>query len=139
MPQAVLHCFLPLTLGGLLYLLFRSNELKMFLWLEMLGVKPAITSIRTASSQFNELMPNWAYFSLPDGLWVYAFTAALILYLREQAKQWLVLPLLFGPIIEIFQFFNVFPGTFDFVDLLFTLCAYICSILFLRKNLSDEK
>ncbi len=54
-------------------------------------------------------------------------------------KNWLLLPFIFGVIVEILQLLKLFPGTFDSMDLLFTLGSYICSIYLLRKNFIHEK
>jgi hypothetical protein len=131
----------PLSLGGIIYLLFRSSDLRMFDWLDILGIKSAVFFFRMNSLAIKESIPDWTYYSLPDGLWVYAFTSSLILFWRghPMMKNWLLLPFIFGVIVEILQFFKLFPGTFDSMDLLFTLGAYICSIYILRKNVTYKQ
>jgi hypothetical protein len=130
----------PLTLGGIIYLLFRSSDLRMFDWLDILGIKSAVLFFRMNSQAIKESIPDWTYYSLPDGLWVYAFTSSLILFWRGHTmmKNWLLLPFIFGVIVEILQLLKLFPGTFDSMDFLFTLSAYICSIYILRKNFIHE-
>lgn len=114
----------PLLVGGLLYLLFRSTTLRMFKWFAFIGFDSAIQSTRTNVLELKSHLPNWTFFSLPDGLWVYSFTSAILIYWnndKQKVKFWLLIPFTSGILIEIFQGFNLFPGTFDFIDLTFLI------------------
>jgi len=125
-----IHCIAPLFLGGLLYVLFRSTELRMFDWFDYLNVSPSIDVTREQLSGIKAHIPAWIYFAIPDGLWVYAFTSSLMFYARANivSALWLLIPILFGIIPEILQAFQLFRGTFDPIDLFFTTFGYISAL-----------
>ena len=83
----LIHCFTPLFLGGLLYISFRSSTLKMFTWFKYVGIENYILYLRQEISNLKLYLPQWIYFSLPDGLWVYSFTSALLIYWNNETKK----------------------------------------------------
>ena len=127
----IFHVICPIILGGLIYISFRSMSLRLFNWFEIAGLKTNIISIRSVLHPFkNNFMP-WVYFSLPDGLWVYSFSSALLIIWKnnyKEAKYWLIIPLISVTLIEIAQGLKILSGTFDILDLVFTLIALILSI-----------
>jgi hypothetical protein len=137
-----LNVLLPIIIGGIIYTLFRSETIKLFSWYKYFGLNNIISNLRVRVSEYIFYIPKWVIFSLPDGLWVYSFTSALILFWNnEQSKLiiWLSIPFVMGIIIEILQGFNFFPGTFDLIDLMLSLIAFYSSIKFLKiKNIKNE-
>ena len=136
------HCLIPLFFGGILYILFRSTELKMFKWFSMIGMDNIIYLARTEFYQIRNILPDWIYYSLPDGLWVYSFTSALIIYWHNgvnNVKFWLIIPFFTGVITELLQFFNLFPGTFDFIDLTFYVLGVSLSTIFLHHKFKQNE
>lgn len=139
--QILLHVLLPIFVGGFIYIIFRSKSLIMFQWFELIGISDLIQSIRNNFYHFKASIPQWLYFSIPDALWVYSFTSTILLIESnwKVLKFWLLVPFVLGPLIEIFQFFKLFPGTFDLLDLLFTCIAFTTSTLFFNyKILQNE-
>lgn len=132
----LIHVLFPILLGGFIYLLFRSKSLIMFNWFKVIGILDLIQSFRNSFYDFKTCIPNWIYFSIPDALWVYSFTSTILLFESnwKVLTFWLLVPFLFGPLIEIFQLFRLFPGTFDPLDLLFTSIAFMFSILIFNYN-----
>jgi len=138
----LIHILLPILLGGFIYILLRSSSLLMFQWFESIGILEIVLSFRNISIGLKTSVPSWFYYSLPDGLWVYSFTTAILLFGNDfkNIKYWLFIPLVLGPLVEISQFFKLFPGTFDLTDLFFTSIAFTTSILiFNYKNRNNEK
>ncbi len=134
---AIIHCVLPIVLGGLLYILFRSTHLRMFEWVSEFGFDNIIFSVRGSIGEFKNSVPKWIYFSLPDGLWVYSFTSALLIIWRKnrrQARLWILVPFTLGVIIEILQLFHLFPGTFDILDLIFSITFFALSVQVFRSK-----
>ena len=135
------HCFIPLFLGGILYISFRSRTLKMFNWFEYIGIENKILSIRELFFPLKIYLPQWVYYSLPDGLWVYSFTSAILIVWNNQfkiAKYWLVIPVFTGAIIEIAQGLKLFRGTFDILDLTFTIVALLLSIIIINHKFKQN-
>ena len=139
---AALHCLIPLLLGGLLYILFRSTELRMFKWFSSFGLDGIISSTRTNLSELKYYLPNWTYYSLPDGLWVYAFTSALLIYWNnetQKVKFWLLIPFTTGILVEIFQGLKLFPGTFDILDLTFSTLGLLLSKIIINHKFKENE
>lgn len=127
----VVHCILPLLVGGLIYILFRPTTLRMFNWFENTGLMEAVHAMRRVSQNFT-FLPDWLYYALPDGLWTYSFTSAFILIWGHDSslKYWLVVPLSLSLIPEFLQFYGLLPGTFDWNDLFFQFFGFIFSLMF---------
>lgn len=126
----LIHVLIPIIVGGCIYLFFRSDSLIMFKWLKFLGLSNIISIAREWVANFN--LFDWVLYSLPDGLWVYSFTSCLIILWNENKGYqflFLFIPVLLGPGVEILQFFKLFKGTFDMIDLTVTTVAFILSLL----------
>lgn len=137
----LIHCFTPLFLGGLLYISFRSLTLKMFTWFKYVGIENYILDLRHEILNLKLYLPQWIYFSLPDGLWVYSFTSALIIFWDndfEKVKYWLLIPFITGILIEILQGFKLFPGTFDFLDLTFSALGLLLSKIIINYKFKQN-
>ncbi len=134
----IIHVFLPLIIGGLIYISFRSLSLRMFNWFEMVGISEFTSFIRAIFNPLKVHIPSWTYFSLPDGLWVYSFSSAYLILWSSQFKKgkyWLLIPLLFGAIIELAQGLKIFPGTFDILDFTFCIIAFTLSIIIIKPKI----
>lgn len=133
---------LPLFIGGLIYISFRSKSLIMFDWFDWIKLNPVIMSIRKEMEPVKAYLPKWSFYSLPDGLWIYSFTVTLIFiwdYEWNKLKYLLIIPLLLGVGIELLQYLNLFKGTFDLIDLLFSFLFFFLGILTNIKSLKYEK
>ena len=109
----------------------------MFDWIRFLGFKESLDFLRNDFSILKSFIPNWVLFSLPDGLWVYSFSSAIIIIWNDNRKVLILLlsiPLIFGPAVELLQLLNLFKGTFDIKDLIITIVAFILSLNFNLKT-----
>ena len=87
-------------------------------------------------------MPKWIIYSLPDGLWVYSFSAMLYLILGEDFKG--INKILFAPFIvlcglEILQYLKIISGTFDFIDMFIGLTINILLIINIKFCKNEKK
>ena len=136
------HVISPILIGGFIYISFRSLSLRLFKWLDALGLMTTSLSIRNFFHPFKKDLPNWVYFSLPDGLWVYSFSSAIMIMWRnnyEKAKYWLLIPFFLGIIIEIAQGLKIIRGTFDIIDLIFSIIALLSSILIINYKIKQNE
>jgi hypothetical protein len=127
----IVHVIIPLILGVCIYVIFRNKNLRFFNWFKKISIYDYINTIRLITNPYKGFIPDWFYNSLPDGLWVYSFTSFyLIIWDREieKMKYWLLLPLIFGCLVELAQKAKIFEGTYDPIDLLFGVLAFIISI-----------
>lgn len=128
----IAHVILPLLMGGFIYLIFRSEQLIMFKCLDYIGFTNHINNLREAINPIKYYMPNWILYSLPDGLWTYAFTSALIIF-GDKNIAWLVLPFALSVGIEFLQYLGLFKGTYDPLDMLFCILGYVLSFVIFNR------
>jgi hypothetical protein len=83
----LIHVLTPLFIGGLLYTLFRTTTLRMFKWFSIIGIDDFICLLRRLTLGYKNYIPKWSYFSLPDGLWVYSFTSAILICWNNDIKK----------------------------------------------------
>ena len=137
-----LGSFFMLLLGGMIYILFRSNDLIMFTWFNKINLSELLSKWRLYFVPLKNHLPNWFLFSLPDGLWVLSFGLSMnkIWKNDSQMQIWfwsMILPFI-AIISELGQIFKLVPGTFDWVDLLFYFIA-IFLITKINKSNNYEK
>ena len=140
--QFMCQVFLPILIGGSLYIVFRSKSIRLFDWFERIGFAESLHVSRSIIIPFKKDIPSWLYYSLPDGLWVYAFTSALLIFWNqeiEKVKYWLLIPFISGVSIEIAQGLKLLQGTFDFLDLAFTVLALILSVTINNYNFKQNE
>ncbi|MBN1150745.1 hypothetical protein JXA84_05950 [candidate division WOR-3 bacterium] len=116
------HIIIPLFIGGAIYILFRTENLKMFQWFESMNLGLFVKNMRTFSPLQSYECPYWVVFCLPNALWIYSLTAYLLLVWKNSrgAIFWFLLGPAIGLSSELLQLTGAFPGTFDGADLAFT-------------------
>lgn len=74
---------------------------------------------------------NFVRYNLPDGLWMLSLCLFFIALWgnRKSAIPWLIFAFGMGLSLEIFQHFGITKGTFDFIDILFYLIAFVFALL----------
>ena len=114
---------LPLFLGGLIYLLFRPGSLRIFMWLDLAGLREPLELLRVHTLQLVPLMPEWSIYSLPNGLWAFSYAFIITATWWKQPSRlkqiWLLSLPAVGLGYELLQFAGAIPGTFCYQDLLF--------------------
>lgn len=128
------HVILPIIIGGLIYVSFRSSSLKMFEWLAYIGTNDLVCWFRNMIMPIKDKVPSWIYFSLPDGLWVYSSTSALLILWNSRINLWIFIPLFTSIVIEIAQKTKIVSGTFDILDLSFSILGVLLSNLIITHN-----
>ena len=135
----VTDVLLPLLLGGLIYLLFRSETLFMFRWAESVGAGDALYAVRLVTSAAFPELPGWVLYSLPDGIWVYAGTVQFRLIWRNESDwpanvwRWLIFILALAS--EVGQALGFVPGTFDWVDAVFIVLGGLLAVVRVPRKL----
>ena len=126
----VILSFVILIIGGLIYVGFRDKSLLMFRWFEQLGISGEVDTFRNFlnSEGIYGLVKN----SLPDGLWIFAymFLVDAIWNGSKSISSYIFIFSLpcFALLSELLQYFGLFPGVFDWVDVasyLFAILLYV--------------
>ncbi len=131
--QIILGCLFAILSGGLIYVLFRHDSLKMFSWFEIINISNAISEIRLFTLPLSIYLPDWFLYSLPDGLWLFSYISFLLVVwgntISKHNIHWVLLVPLIAILSEIGQLIKLVPGTFDIVDLGFYLSSTALPIL----------
>jgi len=126
-----LHVVAPLLLGSLIYLAFRSDSLIVFDWLNSLNVVDQTQDFRQLFRQYD--LPDWALYSLPDGLWCWASTGWLWIIWRR-INLWTASPLILALSLEFGQLFQLIPGVFDWLDCISYITGALIPPLTLKSH-----
>lgn len=133
--------FLPLILGGFIYIIFRTETLIMFHWFKYLNLSNEINIIKNFKSV--HYFPNWFIYNLPDGLWIFSYTAiSLEIWKHSITRQnifWIFSIPIIAVLSEFLQLFKIVPGTFDFLDVTFYLLGTIFSFYISTKIIFNTK
>lgn len=137
----IIKIILPLFLGGLIYILFRTTSLYMFTWFDFLGIRHIVDFFRQEFLQIK--LWDWIIYSLPNGLWLYSFINLFLFIWENQICKinliLIVIPPVFGIGSEIAQYYGFIHGTFDYVDLIICFLATILPFIFNKYLTIDWK
>ncbi len=115
--------------GGMIYVLWRTQSLTMFTWFNALGAGPIVESLRAQASPYSNMLPVWVYYSLPEALWLYSglvsFNAIWASHVGPAAWLWPGTLAAMALASEIGQTLGVVPGRFDPMDLALLLVACV--------------
>ena len=129
---SLLWPLLALAAGGLIYILLRPLEPVFFTWIRTLGLESWLIALRGQQDTAHAL-PDWLVYSLPNGLWAFAYTFLMIRLWRRSRSVvkyvwYLSIPLLvFG--FELLQLSGTIRGTFSRVDLLFGALGILTGVI----------
>ena len=123
-----------LMIGCLIYLLFRSKTLYIYIWCKSLGLSVPIDTLRYGVLGWS--VPDFIKYSLPDGLYcaAYLFIMDAIWHEDQGWKKFVILAIV--PVItigsELLQGLGFVRGTFDIFDL---MCYSIPPIIYFLNYL----
>lgn len=126
----ILFGFLFLAFGCMIYLLFRSKSLNIYIWCRSLGITDMVDSLR--QSFYDYPISDFVRFNLPDGLYCTAYLLIMDAIWKNEngivKRIVLFLVPLFAISSEIFQYFGWVRGTFDVLDL---VCYSVPPLLYM--------
>lgn len=118
----ILLSFLAVFVGGFIYILFRPTEAGFLKWFGIIGTDHLLYAAREKSLSINSFLPDWMVYSLPNGLWAFAYTI-IVLRIWKGSNSimkyfwFLSIPVLvFG--FELLQATGNLQGTFCWIDML---------------------
>lgn len=136
--QLFLGHTITLFVGGLIYVSFRNETLKMFSWFEAISISEIVSNYRLLTLPLKQYLPDWFLYSLPDGLWLFSYISIILLLWGNTISKKNILWFSLIPAIaissEIAQVFSLVPGTFDLFDLLFYVLGTLVPFLIFRNS-----
>jgi hypothetical protein len=138
----LLLCSAALLLGGIIYILFHASEPAFFRWIPGPGLASWFSFARQSSVSFSQSLPEWIVFSLPNGLWAFAYSL-LITGIWAGNKSWLrIFWMASIPVLvlgfELLQLTGTIPGVFCVHDMAFGLAGLIIGILTGTKTINPH-
>jgi hypothetical protein len=144
LPTMAWHVVSPLFCGAAIYTCWRKPTLLVFTWYREIGLDSVVKHVRLLAHPVYPLIPKWILFSLPDGLWVYAWTAfmALVWHRVERSlvrELWICGGVALAAGGEFGQLARIVPGTFDSIDLVVYLAAFVSAPLLVKRALTRRR
>jgi hypothetical protein len=126
--KLIIFCLFPLMAGAIIYLLFRSDSLVVFGWIDLLGLKSDVEKMREFFSPLSRLIPKQVLFSVPDALWTFSLAWFLEVIWNESndrriTRQVFSISLIISLGYEFFQYFYRSLGWFCFYDVAWIMIA----------------
>jgi hypothetical protein len=141
--KKLIIAIMSLSIGGLIYILWRSETLTMFIWFDYLGLADSFGLMRAGSSEFSTALPTWVVFSLPNALWLFSGLLAFdIIWGSEGSPAKLAWVSLFWIIAlgaEVGQALWLIPGTFDWQDIALMIVGGFSAHLFIATEKRKER
>ncbi|MBO6058876.1 MAG: hypothetical protein J6P67_01875 [Bacteroidaceae bacterium] len=109
-----------LTAGGVIYIMYRDNNLLMFDWFQYLGISNFIDTIRVDTE--NQNLYGWVKYSMPAGLWLFSYLFIVdSIWGKDDGVIYrcflYCLPVI-AVLSELMQYSKLLSGTFDISDLI---------------------
>ena len=136
--EMALYVALPIFSGGAIYILWRSNQLRVFSWIDSLGLSSLVSSIRVTALPIKNQVPAFLLYSLPDGLWTFAVTSCMIIIWKGQRGLlrafWVSIGAFLALASELAQSLCLIPGAFTLLDVMFYLIGISLAFLLLTDK-----
>lgn len=112
---------IPIIIGSLIYILWRPLTIRIFSWLDIIGLSIAVEKLRKLSMSIYPYVPDWVVYSVPNGLWAFSYALIItIIWWRSESIVkyfWLGSIPILGLGYELLQLRGVIQGTFCWQDL----------------------
>ena len=124
---------LALLIGGFIYIFLRPVPPIFMNWFHLIGLTEWLEDVRLNTLTITPYLPMWVIYSLPQGLWAFAYTLIMVgIWGRKRnllAIFWLAtIPLLvYG--FELLQLAGVISGTYCPEDMLFNTAGILGGVL----------
>jgi hypothetical protein len=124
---------LAVMVGGLIYILIRPTQSVFFKWIGISDPDHWLNPVRSMTTILGRLFPDWVVFSLPNGLWAFAY-ALIITRIWSGSPSWQrylwmgSIPLIVLGF-EILQYPGIIRGTFCMQDIILGASGAVIGIL----------
>ena len=133
-----------ITIGGFIYILFRTESLLLFSWIKSLSLYPFVNELRYLSQPYCKYVPVCIIYSLPNALWLLSGLISFYLIWDEKSKGyyfWIIFFIFISIGLEVGQGLKLIAGNYDNLDLFFLIFTVILFFLitYRAKGKSNEK
>jgi len=139
----IINVFLPISIGGFIYIGFRDENLLLFRWFKILGISNITDYVRFLIINNINFLPTQAIYSLPGALWLYSFMSFNILLWRDSNSKikyiWIIIPSLLAINSELLQKVHFISGTYSSIDIFYYLIAILISLLLIKRKTYEQK
>ena len=116
----ILEAVIPVFIGGLIYILFRTDSLLMYRWFEQVNLSGYVYALRESINLVNAGHFKTLINTLPGGLWAFSYTAFMLFIWSYEINSRNIFYFIFIPAVailsEYLQFIGTVSGTFDILD-----------------------
>ena len=134
---------LSILFGGFIYVAFRSDSIVLFSWIDYIGFAEPIDNLRLKTLPYKDGVPDWVLYSLPDGLWLFSFSSAVMVIWEMEITRYSLILLLSILILvislEALQYYNIINGTFDIIDVIFFIFGAVLPMWVFKKTKKLKK
>ena len=138
--KLIFYHLLSLIVGSLIYILFRSSSLKVFSWLDLIGINILDSKIRKSALAISSHIPDWILLSLPDGLWLFSYVCLMLCIwgnsITIKNLFWITIFPTIAIASEIAQYFKLLQGTFDPLDLLLYFLGGTLPLIIFKNSIN---
>ncbi|MFH1006374.1 MAG: hypothetical protein V1800_02570 [Candidatus Latescibacterota bacterium] len=130
-----------ITLGGIIYVLWRKQTLLMFSWFDSMGLNSTIALLRDSASACSSVIPEWLCFSLPNALWAFGgilLFSSIWKHFFAERLFWVLIFSITAIGSEIGQLVGIVPGTYDTNDIALMLIFIFLAILISNTRAMKE-
>jgi hypothetical protein len=126
----IIIIMLPIIIGSLIYLLFRSQTILIFRLIGSLGFSSIVEEARIAARPFNQYFQGFVLYSLPSGLWAFSFIYSITVVWRSTLKSLGAIATILSVMVvvegtELAQGLGLISGKFDRLDLIANLVGLV--------------
>ncbi len=128
-----------LTIGGGIYLSYRSETLLMFRCADTLHLNVLVDNLRQTMSNYTP--SDFIKYNLPDGLWSLSYVLTMLAIWGKVGKEniiWFCLMPIIALISEFMQLTLIMPGQFDLWDVVCYSLPLIILITIKKINHTDN-
>jgi hypothetical protein len=128
-----------MSVGGMIYILWRPHSLVMFAWFDGFGLTDHLANTRMRASPYSATFPGWFYYSLPQALWLFSGVLGFDCVWGEDSKTvscraWILAFVVISLTLELGQYVNIVPGHFDFADVVLLVFACVTAMICLSSR-----
>jgi len=123
-----------------MYLGFRDTNTPIYHWVIRLGFENEIGYLRNSFQGI--YLPDWFIYSVPDGLWMFAFVMSVLsiwdFKLNKTTGKWVISAVIIGIGFELMQSVVKGLGVFDWKDLLIMILSIIIALTMFTNKMIPE-